>query len=265
MKVSNNIAQYSIANNTNILYKQIGTLPKTSSAPVKDTFQKGTYVSAPKPLSNNSSIYSSFNSKQLLQAYSNPSYVNSLVSANPNVKNILESNGVSYEVHPENVLNIANSHITTTTAFALQIANKMNLSQLDKQVLEQACVFHDFGKILIPQEIINKPAALTPDEKKVMDLHAELGYELLSTTGMNTRALNLIKNHHMPPSQNSDILGQILSVADIYSALREERCYKEPLSQAEALNILDQKAQNGEVSTEVVNALKSSLALPQAA
>jgi HD-GYP domain-containing protein (c-di-GMP phosphodiesterase class II) len=61
----------------------------------------------------------------------------------------------------------------------------MNLSSADKKVLEQACVFHDFGKILIPTEILNKPGELTPDEKKIMDLHAEFGYELLSNTNID--------------------------------------------------------------------------------
>ena len=63
----------------------------------------------------------------------------------------------------------------------------------------------------------------------------------------------------MPQNQNSDILGQILSVADIYSALREERSYKQELHEEDALYLLDQKAIKGEVSTEVVDALKSSV------
>ena len=147
--------------------------------------------------------------------------------------------------------------MTTTTANALSIANKMGLSAVDKKDLELACVFHDFGKILIPPEIINKPEALSKQEKQIIDLHAQLGFELLSSTGMNERVLNLIKNHHVPQGENADILSQILSVADIYSALREERSYKQQLKEQDALNLLDQKALKGEVSTEVVNALKA--------
>ena len=91
-----------------------------------------------------------------------------------------------------------------------------------------------------------------------MDLHSELGAELLKSTGMSERVINLVKNHHNA-GNNTDILGQILSVADIYSALRETRSYKEALTEREALEILDQKAKNGEVSTEVVSALKATL------
>ncbi len=201
--------------------------------------------------------------KQLLLAYSNPQYVESLIERNPKITKMLADKGLKTTIYPENIINICNSHITTTTAFALQIANNMkNISQNEKRILEQACVFHDYGKILIPPEILEKPDILTEDEKEIVDIHAQLGYELLSKTGMNKRVLNLIKNHHNPMTENTDILGQILSVADIYSALREERSYKNTMSEKKALKLLDRKAKQGEVSTEVVNALKEALKKP---
>ena len=106
---------------------------------------------------------------------------------------------------------------------------------------------------------IDDPFKLTKQEKEIVDMHAQLGYELLSETGMNNRVLELIKNHHNPMSENADVLGQILSVADIYSALREPRSYKDALKEGDAFKLLDQKARKGEVSTEVVNALKKAL------
>lgn len=223
----------------------------------KDTFQKNNNVTSSKHTIPNN-LLNIFAPKQILNAYANEKSVDSLANSNSKVKDILDANGVEYAVHPENIRNIQNSHLSTTTAFALKIANEMKLSQADKMALEQACVFHDFGKILIPKEILNKPGRLNSEEKEIMDLHAELGYELLSTTGMNKRTLELIKNHHKPQESN-DVLCHILSVADIYSALREERPYKAPFTQQEAFEILDQKAENGEVSTEVVEALKASL------
>lgn len=259
MNIGNKLGQFNIAHAGNVLNANLA-----NKMPVvkPDSFQKGLYTTAPKrtSVSNNSTIpiNNIYSPKQLLNAYSNPTYAKFLVDTNPNIKNMLANYGVEAKIYPENIRNISNSHLTTTTAFALQIANKMGISQADKQILEQACVFHDFGKILIPKEIIDKPAALTDSEKQIMNLHSDLGYELLSSTGMNERVLNLVKNHHNA-GNNTDILGQILSVADIYSALREERSYKKALSEKDALALLDQKAQSGEVSTEVVNALKASL------
>ena len=221
-----------------------------------DFYQKGSLNSKP---SNYVTIPTSkqLYPQQLLRFYAQKDIAQDLLNSNSALKEKLEANGLDAVVHPESITNISTSHLRTTTAYALQIANKMNLSSADKKVLEQACVFHDFGKILIPTEILNKPSELTPEEKKIMDLHAEFGYELLSNTNIDKRVLNLVRNHHMPQAANNDILGQILSVADIYSALREQRSYKQPLTQKEAMQILDQKAQKGEVSTEVVNTLKS--------
>lgn len=254
MNINCVLGQFNIARSNNL---QKANFNGNISGAKSDSFKKGSYVTAPKQLPVN--IANFYSPKQLLQAYVNKNYVNSLIEKNPNIKEILNSKGVETVVAPENVLEIVNSHLTTTTAFALQIANKMGLSPADKKTLEQACVFHDFGKILIPKEVLNKPGKLTAEEKEIMDLHAELGSELLSTAGMNERLVNLVSNHHKPTDENADILCDILSVADIYSALREERVYKKAMPEKDAIAILDQKANAGEVSTEVVNALKASL------
>ncbi len=267
MKVSNNTEQFNISKSGNIKSSGIFNT-RTSSNPLRTSgFQKDLYVKAPKNSSipANTTIPTSeiYTPKQLLKAYTNPQYLNFLINTNPNINNILNSKGIKVQIHPENISDITNSHLTTTTAYALQIADKMNLSQADKRILEQACVFHDFGKVLIPKEILKKPDLLTPEEKEIMNLHAQLGYELLTNTGMNKRVLDLIKNHHN--TQNTDILGQILAVADIYSALREERSYKTSMTEKEAINILEQKADNGEVNKDIVEILKSILALSSVA
>ena len=171
---------------------------------------------------------------------------------------MLQNSGLT-EIYPQNITQITQAHLKTTTANAMRIANEMGISAADKKILELACVFHDYGKILIPKEILNKPDKLNAAEKEIMDMHAQLGYQLLSKSNLNKRVLELIKNHHKPCAENADILGQILSVADIYSALKEQRSYKKPLTEKQAFQILDQKAKQGEVSTEVVEALKKSV------
>lgn len=257
LTIDSNFINYNISA-TNPLQRTLNASAMQNIALQKDMFQTGAKAANQKT-NNNSTVPLTvlFSPKQLLKSYSNQSYVEKLIESNPELQELINENGLDGKVYPENIAKISNTHLTTTTAYALQIANKMNLSLADRQMLEQACVFHDFGKILIPHEVLDKPAELSDDERKIMKLHSEFGYQLLSKTGMNDRVLNMVKNHHMPQSENSDILGQILSVADIYSALREQRSYKAPLSEKEALQILDQKAKNGEVSTEVVNTLKS--------
>ena len=221
-----------------------------------------------RPSQNNSKtdvpLYKICAPQLLLKTYSDENYVAALIEKNPKLQNLMQSMGLN-KIYPNNVLGISNTHLMTTTAYAMRIANEMGINSADKKLLEQACVFHDYGKILIPDKIVNKPTELTKEEKAVMDMHAELGWQLLSNTNMNKRVLNLIRNHHKSCAENADILGQILSVADIYSALREQRSYKVPFTEEQAFNILDQKARQGEVSTEVVKALKKSLILAKSA
>ncbi len=260
MKVSSNLEKFNIENSQTFSNKtfrgNIGQIINVN----KDSFQKNVYVTPPKPAVNTSKLlYNTYNSKQLLNAYLSKSYILKLIESNPKISAMMKEKGIDISVYPENVSEMINSHLTTTAAYALQIANKMNLTPYEKQVLEQACVFHDFGKVLIPREILNKSSKLTDVEKEIIDMHSQLGYELLSQAGMNKRVLELVKNHHNYETHNDDILAQILTVADIYSALREERCYKKPLSDSTTLDILDKKVQNGEINEEVLNALKSVL------
>lgn len=223
-----------------------------------DVFEKNSNsLTATKP--NEQKTQNLFSSRQQLKNYLNKDYLKFLINSNPQIAKIFKENNLDLKINPKNVSDIANTHLETTNQYAQQIADEMGLSQAEKQLLEQAGIFHDFGKTLIPEEILNKPESLNDSERKIINLHAELGYQLLKNTKLTTRVLNIVRNHHKPVSENKDTLGQILSVADIYSALREERCYKKPMSQEKAFEILDKKVQSGELSIKAVQALKQSL------
>lgn len=196
---------------------------------------------------------------QLLNLYANDENINKMIKDNPKVSKMLSEKGYEAKAHSENITNFTQSHLRATTSYAMQIADAIGLSPAERRTLEKACVFHDFGKSLIPTEILTKNSELSKEEKEVMDLHSSLGYELLSKTKLSKQVLNLIKDHHKPTSSGTDLLGDILSVADIYSALREERSYKNALSNEQALSILDEKASKGEVNQDVVDILRFTM------
>lgn len=145
-----------------------------------------------------------------------------------------------------------------------EIKQDVNISNL-----QQAAMLHDYGKVLIPKEILNKKGALTPEEKKIMELHSEFGYELLKGQGIDEEVLNLIKYHHQKPDGSGypavshkfeyGISSQILEAADMYSALTENRAYHDACSKEEALKIIYKEVENGNISQEVFDALKKSL------
>ena len=115
-------------------------------------------------------------------------------------------------------------------------------------------------KAFIPKEILNKPGALAKIEKQIVDIHSLLGYEILKTGGVSTRVLNLVKNHHnYDDALKNDIdysLHQIIKIADIWSALKEKRSYKEAFDNETALKILYEDAIKGKFEIKYIDALK---------
>lgn len=159
-------------------------------------------------------------------------------------------------------------HLTATRILAAKIYSvlpKDIQSEVNLSDLQQAAMLHDYGKVLIPKEILYKKGSLTEEEKKIMELHSELGYELLKQQGVNENVLNLIKYHHQKPDGSGypkidndfryNISAQILAVADMYSALTEERAYHEPCTKEKALEIIYKEVKSKTISNEVFEAL----------
>lgn len=167
---------------------------------------------------------------------------------------------------------MTNGHLTETRIIAAKIYSCLpdNLkSEINLSDLQQAAMLHDYGKVLVPKEILNKKGALTPKEKEIMELHSEFGYELLKQQGVNERVLNLIKYHHQKPDGKGypiidnnyeyGISTQVLAVADMYSALREDRSYHKARTKKEALEIIFQEAEKGAISKDVYKALETAV------
>ena len=196
-----------------------------------------------------------------------------IVNKNSRIKELLSKHNIQLEVNLNALEEIKQKHLKNTYLIATKIymslpeelKNKVNLEDL-----QNASILHDYGKILIPEKILNKKGKFNEDERKVMELHSELGYELLKNENLSQKTLNLIKYHHQninkkgyPSVDNSFNFGleyQILSLADKYSALREKRSYKNPLAKYEALEIIAKEVNNGNVSQEVYTALLKSVA-----
>lgn len=162
-----------------------------------------------------------------------------------------------------------NGHLTATRILVAKIYSLLP-ADLKKEVnlsdLQQAAMLHDYGKVLVPKEILNKKGVLTPEEKKIMELHSEFGYELLKQQGVKDSVLNLIKYHHQKPDGSGypfagvdfeySISSQILEAADMYSALTEERSYHQPYTKEKALEVIYKEVEAGNICNDVFNALK---------
>ena len=128
---------------------------------------------------------------------------------------------------------------------------------LDEDEITQialAAVMHDVGKIAIPDSILNKPGKLTPEEFEIIKTHTVQGAEMLKKIPQLREhesyiyAYDIARHHHerwdgkgYPDGLKGDeitIWAQIVSLAVVYDALVNKRCYKQAFSREEALYMI---------------------------
>lgn len=209
-----------------------------------------------------------FASNPIFSRFDTKAKIEAIARLNPKIEELLSRYNLPIKVNIEELEKLKNGHLQDTRVIAAKIYSSLP-NELKNQVslphLQEAAMLHDFGKILIPESILNKKGKLDETERKIMSLHSELGYELLKDKGISEKTLNLIKYHHQNlkgsgyPAKKADfsynIDAQILSVADKYSALREDRAYKNPLGKYEALGIIAKDVNAGNISQDVYTAL----------
>lgn len=142
----------------------------------------------------------------------------------------------------------------TTYLHSLAVSGMMTLLgrslQMDDdtvRMLGVAGLLHDIGKLLIPSEILSKPAQLTDAERIIIRNHPEAGYQLLKTyPEVPQLVLDICRLHHEVLDGSGYPLGlkqkdlslpvQLSAVCDVFEALTSVRPYKRPWSTTEALD-----------------------------
>ncbi|PRX23143.1 putative nucleotidyltransferase with HDIG domain [Orenia metallireducens] len=137
------------------------------------------------------------------------------------------------------------SHSENVAKLAKKIAIELGLSQQDLAKTYYAGLLHDIGKILIPNEILNKPDRLTDREYQIIKKHPVLGYRISNKYPELKEIARLILYHHerwngkgYPQGLVGDeipLISQVLAVADAWDAMTSKRPYHNPLSKELAL------------------------------
>lgn len=88
-------------------------------------------------------------------------------------------------------------HGVSVAVLALIIAKAMDLSKSDMRDIALGCLFHDIGKLKVPENIRNKKADLSTAEMNFIKMHPNFGVDMLSKTGLfNKAVLNIVLHHH---------------------------------------------------------------------
>lgn len=165
-------------------------------------------------------------------------------------------------IYIENFKNLQETHLKPTAKYAVGIAKEMGLEDDQIADLEKGMLLHDFGKVLIPRKevILYKDYPLPSDLRAIVDLHSELGYELLKAFGVKEEISEIAKYHHSPARKKVIGNREIARVADIYSAMTEKtRSYHNGFTPATVLKTLNRMAGQDLVSNKVLGSLKTYL------
>ena len=191
-----------------------------------------------------------------IEKYVNPQVVENALKTNPRLSHVLKDNGITPKVSSLNIGAHTKRHLFTTYMYAMEIARNVHLDANSTKLLAQASLLHDIGKALIPEGIIQKPGKLTAEEREIVNLHSELSAEILKTTDVPREVIEAVDSHHTPAeNKEDDLISKILSVADVYSALKEERPYKKAMPDDKAFSIMESMKQ---LSQPLVKSLKVS-------
>lgn len=206
-----------------------------------------------------------------LYTHQNKAEIEKAAKSNQRIMSLLKEHNIPLRVNIEALEKLQKGHLADTRVVAAKIYSALP-ANLKKEVnlpnIQQAAMLHDYGKVLIPKEILDKKGSLTQKEREIIELHSEFGYELLKDRGLNEEVLSLIKYHHQKPDGSgypaidkdyiNSLSSQILMVADKFSALTENRSYHKACENKEALQIIQKDVENGTISQEVFDALKKS-------
>lgn len=239
------------------------TLEKWSNRPsVQDFFSN--------PIQNQTAIQYRVNEEEnnnheidvSLSKYMSEKSITEMIKVNSEIVRILKRFRIPIKINMKILYNLARHHLPHTRKVALAIASNLPekyKSSINSKALAEATSLHDLAKVIIPENVLNKNGALNSAEREIMEQHAILSYELLKTTDLDKQTLDLIKNHHKAEHDgndaNSDINLQILSIADIYSALREKRCYKKEMTREESLMVIQEEVTQGKFCRDIYEAL----------
>ena len=140
------------------------------------------------------------------------------------------------------------NHIKRLNLYSELLANKLGCSKKFYEEIGRVASLHDVGKIGIDRSILKKPGKLTEEEFKVIKEHPEIGYEIIKKSGVSIMAENIARYHHEKWDGSGYPCGlkgleipleaRIVSVVDVYDALRQKRVYKDGFTHEKAIEII---------------------------
>ena len=154
------------------------------------------------------------------------------------------------------------THTTGVSECAVILSELFGLAESDLKLMRIAGNFHDIGKLIIPNSILEKPDKLTVAEFQVMRCHTYYTYYTLNSIGGLQRIAEWAAYHHekmdgsgYPFHCTNEEIGtcsRIMAVADIFTAISEDRPYRKGMDKDEIYRILKKQADDNLLDKRIV-------------
>jgi putative nucleotidyltransferase with HDIG domain len=154
-------------------------------------------------------------------------------------------------------------HSERVTAYALQIAEVLKLSDEEKDAIKFGGYLHDIGKIGVKDGILLKPGPLSAEEMSEIRLHPIIGDNILKPLKFFLKEREIIRHHHEQydgsgypeglAGEKIPILARVLAIADSYDAMNSSRPYRKAMTHDEAVAEIKRCA-NGQFDEKIVHA-----------
>ena len=154
------------------------------------------------------------------------------------------------------------THTVTTVGISVEIARLLNYSHGDRERIYYGALLHDVGKIAIPLEILEYPGKLSPQAMKIMKTHVQISEDILRGAVADDICEIAIRHHekldgsgyHRGLSAAELTEGQqIVAIADVLSALRQRRSYKEAFPKEKIIEVLKEQSEKGKLCPVICN------------
>ncbi len=156
-------------------------------------------------------------------------------------------------------------HSAGVAASARKLAELVGMSKKECQMMEIAGNLHDVGKLVVPKSILEKPGKLTDEEFNIIKEHPYYTRMILSEVEGFDLITEWAGNHHEKlngrgyprhlSADDLDIGARIMAVADIFSAITEDRPYRKGMDRDMAMKVMKENVEFGAISGEMVTLL----------
>jgi putative nucleotidyltransferase with HDIG domain len=160
-------------------------------------------------------------------------------------------------------------HSAAVAIYSRDIAERMGLPVETQEMAYLCGLVHDIGKIGLPPGLLEKPGALTLDERRQMQEHSAIGERILAHVAQYSEIATIVRHHHERidgqgypdglADQEIPLVSRIIAVADAYNAMTSDRPYRDAMPSRVARLRLAQAVES-QFDTAAVAAFEAILA-----